>query len=152
MTDQIDRVGRFSNDQGSSVLGGMASSSSLQKTLTNKQLKRTLKPYLKYLPKDLNKLSTYSTGQLEAIATRAVMKKRKYKPEQLRTSFNAQKFDIKRAKAVMSMEDPTQKQLRATKDARRHIRTVRQNRIVMKRPLWTDVPKEVRQRGANQWG
>ena len=147
MTDQIERVGRFTNDQGSGILPGMTKSSSLTKSLTNKHLKRSLKPYQKYLPKNLGALKRFSTGELEAIAARAVMKKRKHKPKKLRTGFNSRKYNIKRAKRVMALENPTKKQLRATREARQHIRLVRRNRRIMKKPLWTDLPK-----AARRWG
>ena len=150
--DPTNRVGRFTNDQGSGVLPGMSKSSSLTKTLGNKQLKRSLKPYLKYLPKNLNKLKNYSTGELEAIATRAVMKKRKNKPKKLRTSFNTKKYNVKQAKRVMAMKNPTQKQLKATRKARKHIKWVRRNRQVMKQPLWgSDLPKGATW-GKSKWG
>lgn len=153
MTDQIERQGRFTNDQGSGILPGLSKSSSLSSTVSKKQIKRSLKPYRKYLPKNLGALSKYSTGQLEAIAARAVMKKRKHKPKKLRTSFNTKKHkNIKYAKKVMELKSPTKKQLKQTAQARKHIRWVRRNRKVMKLPLWTDVPKAVRQRGKNQWG
>ena len=153
MTDQIDRAGRFTNDQGSSYLPGLAKSSSLSSTVNKKQIKRSLKPYRKYLPKDLGKLKGYSTGELEAIAARAVMKKRGHKPQDLRTSFNTKKYqNINYAKKVMAMEDPTKRQLKKTAAARKHIKTIRRNRQVMKLPLWKGVPKEARNWGRNSWG
>lgn len=151
--DPVQRQGRFTNDQGSGVLPGLSKSSSLTSTVGNKQIKRALKPYRKYLPKNLGNLKKYSTGELEAIATRAVMKKRKHKPKKLRTSFNTKQHkNLKYAKKVMAMENPTRKQLKRTKAARKHIRTIRRNRRVMKLPLWGGVPKAVRNRGRNAWG
>ena len=143
MAQPSDRLGRFTDDQGGNVYAGLREGSVSQQRMSNKQLKKALKPYRKYLPKNLNKLGKMTTGELEAVAARAVMKKNKNKPDKLRTGVNKQRFGAKRiayAKRVMANTDPSKMALKRTADTRKHIRFIRRNRKIMKAPLYPGIP------------
>ncbi len=145
-----DRTGRFSDtERGSSLLGGrgrggLIGSTDLPDTFTRKDVKRNLKPFKKFgLPQKLGKFRGKTDTQLENLAAQTIvrqgLKRGSLTRKKLRTSVNRKKFSphqLKRARRVMQNDSPGQQAKKNTRAARKHIRRIRRNREIMKKPLF----------------
>lgn len=139
MAQQV-RTNRFVDEsRGVDVLSGFQDAS---RDPINKQfLLRQLKPYRKFgVPQQLNKLEGMTDTQLERMAAKAILKRRKVQVRKLPTKINRKQHsarEIAAAKRVMSRPNPTRQALRRTADTRRHIKSIRANRRVMRTRLWS---------------
>lgn len=142
----ITRTNRFTDPaRGSGILGGLQGSTRLPDTFTRKDIKRNIKPFKKFgVPQKIQKFARKSDTQLENIAANAIVRRgikrgaiKRIKP---RTTPNRKKFGVKRiqyAKRVMAMDDPRAGQLKRTRAARRHIKSIRRNRAALQHPLFS---------------
>lgn len=136
----LDRQNRFAPDaqRGGDILAGFQRAST--DPVNKRFVKRQLKPYKKYgIPQKLTKLKGMSDTQLEKMATKAILKRKKVKVNKLRTRINRKRFSTKKvqhAKRVMANPNASKKALRKTRDTRRHIKQIRRNRRVQKSPIW----------------
>jgi len=142
----IERGGRFTDPgRGSGLIGGLQDSTALPDTFTAKDAKRNLKPFKKYgMSTNIKSYAKKTDTQIENMAANAIVRKaikkgsiKRVKP---RTGINYKKYGKKKiawAKRVMAADNPRAKALRKTRQARRHIRTIRQNREALKKPLFS---------------
>jgi hypothetical protein len=145
MTQETTRAGRFGDaGRGQGIGAGLAGSTALPDTFTKKDIRRNLKEFKQFgVPQKIGKFRKKTDTQIENIAATAIVKRGikrgDIKRRKLRTKFNRTKFsgkEIKRARRVMNAESPSIKALKQTREARRHIKTVRRNRLVMKTRLY----------------
>lgn len=141
--ERTQREGRFGDlERGQGILTGFQDTT--KDPIDKKFIKRQLKPFKKFgVPQNLSKLKGMTDTELERLAAKAVIKNRGVKVNKLRTNVNVQKFGkqniirgrkiIAKRKAGLTVNPKAAKRTRA---ARRHILNIRENRRIMKTPLF----------------